>query len=50
MKKTDIRKLKEVTLPREMEYTVPVGWTIIKEPTKILENGNECFKIVIGRA
>lgn len=48
MKKDEIRKLKEVTLPSDKEYSIPEGWALVKEPTKVNENGNDKFKIVIG--
>jgi hypothetical protein len=48
MKKDDMRKLKEVTLPSDRQYDVPEGWFVVKEPTKVNENGNDKFKIVIG--
>jgi hypothetical protein len=48
MKKEDVRELKEITL--NGEYKIPKEWQLIKEPTKLSTNGNEVFKIVIGKA
>jgi collagenase-like PrtC family protease len=47
MKKDDIRELKEITLSGS--YTVPENWAIIKDVTKMCENGVDVFKIVIGK-
>jgi len=48
MKKKDIRKLKEIVVQGEIE--IPVGYCLIKEPTKMTENGVDVFKAVIGSA
>lgn len=47
MKKADIRELREVTL--QGDYRVPDGWVLVKEPVKVIENGVECIKVVIGK-
>lgn len=47
MKTEDIRELKEVTI--DGVFSIPDQWVLVKQPTKIIENGNEVFKIVIGR-
>ena len=47
MKTEDIRELREVIL--NGSYIIPDQWIMVKSPTKILENGNEVFKLVIGR-
>lgn len=47
MKKEDIRELKEITL--NGSYTIPEGYVLIKDVTKMCENGIDVFKIVIGK-
>ena len=48
MKKSEIKELKEIKLNSE-NYKIPEGYSLIKEPTKMVENGNDFFKIVIGK-
>ena len=48
MKKSEIKELREVKISSE-SYKIPEGWSLVKEPTKMVENGNDFFKIVIGK-
>ena len=50
MKKDDVRKLKLITLSSDDEFEIPHGWQLVKDPTKITENGVDVFKAVIGHA
>lgn len=50
MKKNEVRKVKEIRLLKGQEIEIPKGWELIKEPTKITENGNDFFGIVIGKS
>lgn len=51
MKRSDIREIKTITLPdEESPFEIPEGWEVIKEPTKITENGVDMFKVVIAKA
>lgn len=49
MKKEDVIEMKVIPVTSD-GTRVPDGWQLLKEPTKITENGIDCFKAVIARS
>ena len=49
MKKDEVFEMKTLVIDGD-GVKVPEGWHLIKEPTKITENGIDVFKAVVARA